>query len=198
MPEIDLIPAVWRARRRARRQLRQGGLVITALVLGIGATRVGLELSTRSERNAVQNIQAARRDGEREAARLTALLARRSELQHQQALIDTLRGGGLVSDVLQPLDRALDDKLWFDELQFSRTIALPQPGSPSALAESSLGIRGKATDTAAVGRFMDALAQRGPCLKPTLTPGEARRYTRFELVDFVVSCPLRPGPTGER
>ncbi|MBL8453900.1 MAG: hypothetical protein JNK97_14240 [Zoogloea sp.] len=197
MPEIDLIPATWRARRRARRSLRRGGLVITALVLGIGATRVGLELSTRSEQGAVQHIQAARRDGEREAARLTALLARRSELQHQQALIDTLRGGRLVGDVLQPLDRALDDGLWFDELQFFHPTTLPQPGSPPAVAESSLGIRGKATDTAAVGRFMDALAQRGPCLKPALTPGETRRYTRFELVDFVVSCPLRPGPAGE-
>lgn len=197
MPEIDLIPAAWRAQRQARRNLHRGGLVIAAMVLGIGAARIGLELSTRSEQAAVQHIQAARRDGDREAARLTALLARRNELQHQQALITTLRGHSLVSDVLQPLDRALDESLWLDELQFSRPTVLPQPGSQPATIERSLGMRGKAADAAAVGRFVDTLAQRGPCLKPALAPGDTRRYTRFELVEFAVSCPLRPSPAGD-
>lgn len=69
MPEIDLIPATWRAQRQARRNLRRGGLVIAALVLGIGAARIGLELSARNEQAAVQHIQAARRDGDREIGR---------------------------------------------------------------------------------------------------------------------------------
>lgn len=197
MPEIDLIPASWRAQRQARRNLQRGSLVIVALALGIGAARIGLELSARNEKAAVQHIQAARRDGDREAARLTALLAHHSELQHQQALIDTLRGRALVSDVLQPLDRALDESIWFDELQFSNPTVLPQAGSPAPATERSLGIRGKATDAAAVGRLVDALALRGPCLKPALVPGDTRRYTRFELVEFAVSCPLRPSPAGD-
>lgn len=196
MPEIDLIPAAWRAQRKARRTLRRAALTVAGLVIGIGAVRVGLEVSTRHAQSAVQALQAARRDGDRETARLSALQARHAELERQEALIATLRGPGLVSGVLQPLDLALEDGLWFDELQYSRPTLLPPPGSPPPATDSSLGIRGKASDAAAVGRFVDALASRGPCQKPTLAPGEARRYTRFELVEFAVSCPLRPAAGG--
>jgi len=196
VPEIDLIPASWRAQRKARRTLRGAAVAMAGLVIGIGAARIGLEVSTRNEQAAVQAIQATRRDGDREAARLSALQARHAELQRQEALIATLRGPGLVGSVLQPLDRALEDGLWFDDLQYARPTLLPQPGSPPPTTESSLGIRGKASDAATVGRFVDALASRGPCLKPALAPGEARRYTRFELVEFAVSCPLRPTGTG--
>lgn len=196
MPEIDLIPASWRARQHARRSLRRGAAAIAGLIIGIGAARIGLELSTRTEQAAVQEIQGARRDADREAARLIALQARHTELQRQDALIAALRGPSLLREVLQPLDRALEDGLWFDELQFAHPSLLPQPGSPPPIIERSLGMRGKATDAATVGRFVDALASRGPCLKPALTPGETRRYTRFELVEFTVSCPLRPTTAG--
>ncbi|MBK7846309.1 MAG: hypothetical protein IPJ73_02490 [Zoogloea sp.] len=109
MPEIDLIPASWRAQRKARRTLRGAAVAMAGLVIGIGAARIGLEVSTRNEQAAVQAIQATRRDGDREAARLSALQARHAELQRQEALIATLRGPGLVGSVLQPLDRALEE-----------------------------------------------------------------------------------------
>ena len=91
MPEIDLIPASWRAQRKARRTLRGAAVAMAGLVIGIGAARIGLEVSTRNEQAAVQAIQATRRDGDREAARLSALQARHAELQRQEALIATLR-----------------------------------------------------------------------------------------------------------
>jgi hypothetical protein len=194
VPEIDLIPASWRAQRNARRTLRGAAVAMAGLVIGIGAARIGLEVSTRNEQAAVQAIQATRRDGDREAARLSALQARHAELQRQEVLIATLRGPGLVGSVLQPLDRALEDGLWFDELQYARPTLLPQPGSPPT-TESSLGIRGKASDAATVG----ALWMPWPAAVPASSPRSPRRGPPLHPLrtgGVRGELPLRPAGTG--
>lgn len=193
MAEIDLIPASWRAARRARGHLRLSGLAIAGILVGLVAGRIGLELSTRNALATVQQMQAARRDTEREAARVTALESRLAELQRQQALVTTLRGEGMVGRSLLPIDRALEADIWFDELGYARQAVPPQPGnSAPPPIEASLQIRGKAPSAAAISRFNDALASQGPCARPTLTPGDTKRYTRFELLEFTIVCPLRP------
>lgn len=193
MAEIDLIPASWRAARRARRHLRLSGLAIAGILAGLIAGRIGLELSTRNALASVQQLQAARRDTERENARITTLESRLAERQRQQALVTTLRGEGMVGRALLPLDRALDADIWFDELSYARQAVLPQPGNSTPQPiEASLQIRGRAPHAAAISRFNDALASQGPCASPTLTPGDTKRYTRFELLEFTITCPLRP------
>ncbi len=192
MPDVDLIPASWRAEQRMRRHLKGGAIAIAGVVLAILGGRIWLELSLRTEQAAVQQIQGARRDGEREAARLADLQSRVAENHRQQTLIASLRGTGPLAQALLPLDRALDDNIWFDELHYARQAILPQPGNPALPpAEASLSLRGKAPDAAAIGRFADALVAQGPCSKPQLVPGAVKRYTRFELVEFSVNCPLK-------
>lgn len=193
MAEIDLIPASWRAARRAHRRLRLSGLAIAGILAGLVAGRIGLELSTRNAQATVQQMQAARRDTEREDARITALESRLAELQRQQALVTTLRGEGVVGRALLPLDRALDADIWFDELGYARQAVPPQPGSSAPPPiEASLQIRGKAPNAAVISRFNDALASQRVCASTTLTPGDTKRYTRFELLEFTITCPLRP------
>lgn len=197
MADVDLIPASWRAERRMRHHLQGGAIAIASVVLAILAGRIWLELSLREEQAAVQQIQGARRDGEREAAHLADLHGRVAESRRQQSLIASLRGTGPFADALQPLDQALDDTIWFDELHYARQAILPQPGNPAPPpAEASLSLRGKAPDAAGIGRFADALVARGPCIKPQLVPGAAKHYTRFELVEFSLSCPLKAAAGG--
>lgn len=192
MPDVDLIPASWRAEQRMRRNIKGGAIAIAGVILAILAGRIWLELSLRAEHTAVLQIQGARRDGEREAARLADLQGRVAESRRQQTLIASLRGTGPFAHALQPLDQALDDSIWFDELHYARQAILPQPGNPvPPPVQASLSLRGKAPDAAGIGRFAEALVARGPCIKPQLVPGVVKRYTRFELVEFSVSCPLK-------
>lgn len=190
MADIDLIPASWRAEQRARRTLRGGVIAVGCAIAAVAALRIGLELGNRSATTALQTLQAQRRDSERTVARLTALNARVDEARELSRKIAALRGPDVVGGVLVPIDDALGESVWFDELIYTRIPALPQPGSPIAPADASLAIHGKAPDPATIGAFAEALASAGPCAKPRLVPGNVKQYNRFELMEFALSCPL--------
>lgn len=190
MADIDLIPASWRAEQRARRTLRGGVIAVGCAIAAVAAVRIGLELGNRSATTALQTLQAQRRDSERTVARLTALNARVDEARELSRKIAALRGPDVVGGVLVPIDEALGESVWFDELIYTRIPALPQPGSPIAPADASLAIHGKAPDPATIGEFAEALASAGTCAKPRLVPGTVKQYNRFELMEFALSCPL--------
>jgi len=190
MADIDLIPASWRAEQRARRTLRGGVIAVGCAIAAVAALRIGLELGNRSATTALQTLQAQRRDSERTVARLTALNARVDEARELSRKIAALRGPDVVGGVLVPIDDALGESVWFDELIYTRIPALPQPGTPIAPADASLAIHGKAPDPATIGAFAEALASAGPCAKPRLVPGNVKQYNRFELMEFALSCPL--------
>lgn len=196
MADIDLIPASWRAEQRARRTLRGALVAVGCAVAAVAAVRVGLELASRQAAAALQAQHAQRRDSERTQARLAALNARADEARELSRRIAALRGPDVVGGVLLPIDRALGDAVWFDELIYARLPALPQPGAPVAPAEASLAIRGKAPDPATIGEFAETLGSAGPCVKPRLVPGNVKQYNRFELMEFSLNCPLSPQPGG--
>jgi hypothetical protein len=123
-------------------------------------------------------------------ARLTALNARADEARELSRKIAALRGPDVVGGVLVPIDQALGESVWFDELIYTRIPALPQPGTPIAPADASLAIHGKAPDPATIGEFAEALGSTGPCAKPRLVPGNVKQYNRFELMEFALNCPL--------
>lgn len=130
MADIDLIPASWRAEQRARRTLA-AGLVATACAIGgVAIGRVGLELATRRDDASLNAQLTQRRDSERTAARLTALSARLDEARALQTRIVTQRGGRVVDGLLLPLDSALGDDIWFDELDMARQPAPPRRAPP--------------------------------------------------------------------
>lgn len=194
MADIDLIPASWRAEQRARRTLA-AGLVATACAIGgVAIGRVGLELATRRDDASLNAQLTQRRDSERTAAHLTALSARLDEARALQTRIVTQRGGRVVDGVLLPLDSALGDDIWFDELDIARQPAPPQAGAPTPPPETVLSLRGKAPDAAAIGDFAERLGHTGRCAKPRLVPGTVKRYTRLELLEFSLSCPVPPEP----
>ncbi len=190
MADIDLIPASWRAEQRARRTLRGGLVAVGCAIAAVAAVRIGLEITNRQATTALQTLQAQRRDSERIVARLTALNARVDEARELSRKIAALRGPDVVGGVLVPIDQALGESVWFDELIYTRIPALPQPGTPIAPADASLAIHGKAPDPATIGAFAEALGSAGPCAKPRLVPGNVKQYNRFELMEFALNCPL--------
>lgn len=190
MADIDLIPASWRTEQRARRTLRGGLVAVGCAIAAVAAVRIGLEITNRQATTALQTLQAQRRDSERIVARLTALNARVDEARELSRKIAALRGPDVVGGVLVPIDQALGESVWFDELIYTRIPALPQPGTPIAPADASLAIHGKAPDPATIGEFAEALGSTGPCAKPRLVPGNVKQYNRFELMEFALNCPL--------
>lgn len=161
MADIDLIPASWRAEQRARRTLRGGLVAVGCAIAAVAAVRIGLEIANRQATTALQTLQAQRRDSERIVARLTALNARVDEARELSRKVAALRGPDVVSGVLVPIDAALGESIWFDELIYTRIPALPQPGTPIAPAEASLAIRGKAPATSRSTRMSRARSSRG-------------------------------------
>lgn len=196
MADIDLIPASWRAEQRARRVVAVGLVAAGCAIVGVAIGRIGLELAIRHDDASLNAQHVQRRDSERTAARLTALSARLDEARTLQTRIATQRGGHVVEGVLLPVDQALTDQIWFDELIVAQQAAPPQTGAPQPQPEAALTLRGKAPDAAAIGDFAERLSHSGRCAKPRLVPGTVKRYTRLELLEFSLSCPVPPQQGG--
>ena len=103
--------------------------------------------------------------------------ARRDTLAENVNALATLRGAGEVAALARLLDGALNDRVWFEQLRFTRSQELLQAAPPSPLPPGTVQLRvpesgavqawrlntqvdidGRALDNAAMTSFLAALA----------------------------------------
>jgi Tfp pilus assembly protein PilN len=148
MADIDMIPRSYHDSVRARRALRSYGMALSALLLA-GALAAGL-LHWRLAVQTPQLEQLRSRTAEAEAlrTRFAASAARQGALEQDAAALVALRGAGGIARMAEALDMALNDKVWFDSLRFTRTEELLRAPLPSPLPAGTLVTRA-ATPSAA-------------------------------------------------
>lgn len=174
MADIDMIPRSYREGLRVRRTLAAYGAALgLLLVAGLGTSafvrwRLALE-TPRLEQARAGTLQA---DALR--TRLTHAQLRKDGLAEGVAALAALRGAGEAEALARLLDRALNERVWFERLRFSRSQEQLQP-APSPLPPeaaqvqvqvraqawrlgSHLEIDGRALDNAAMTSFLAQLA----------------------------------------
>jgi Tfp pilus assembly protein PilN len=182
MADIDMIPRSYREALRVRRTLAAyGGALALLLAAGAaGAVLLRWRLAVETPRLALLRADAGQADAMR------TLLAKAQE--HKDALaqdagaLAALRGAGEVAALAKTLDGAINDKVWFDQLRFSRSQELLREAPPSPLPPgtvqartlpgtagaagavqawrlaSHLEIAGQASDNPAMSSFLAALS----------------------------------------
>jgi len=177
MADIDMIPRSYREGLRARHTLKlYGAALAVLLVAGAGASallRWRLSLETpRLEQDRAASAQASAM-----RTQLAGAQARKDLLAENVASLATLRGAGEVDALAAALNRALNDKVWFEQLRFTRSQELlqaaPPPPLPAGTVQarapqtgavqawrvgSHVEIAGRALDNDAMTSFLSALA----------------------------------------
>lgn len=215
MADIDMIPRSYRDGLRAQRALRGYSVALAVLLLG-GAVAAGvLHWRLAVETPRLDQLRALTAQAEQLRVRLGATITRKNALDQDAHALAALRGTGSIARLAGALDGALNDKVWFDTLHYSRTEELLKPPLPSPLPSGTLETRaslqpntvlgpqtwllsrhidigGQALDHAALGTFLAALSTNPALadvrfLKSGAAPGDGP-----ELVAFSVTGAMAP------
>lgn len=220
MADIDMIPRSYRDGLRAQRALRSYSLALAALLVG-GAAAAGL-LHWRLAVDTPRLEQLRTRTAEAEAlrARLNATIVRKNALDQDAKALSALRGTGSIARLALALDGALNDRVWFDTLHYSRTEELLKAPLPSPLPSGTLETRaslqpnavpgpqtwllsrhveigGQAMDHAALSAFLAALSTNPVLadvrfLKSSATPGEGPEPVAFSVTGALAPTAGKP------
>ena len=172
MTEIDMIPQSYREQLRVRLWGRNFLAAIAVLVVLIVTAEVWLIVTLSVQKPKLELLQRGRTAVAAQLAAVEALRARKSEAEKNRSVLADLRGGPSVEQISGTIDRAINDGVWFDQLQFVRSADYAAPkADPAASAPSGddvavgakrplnqLEIRGRAVSHSALAEFAKNLA----------------------------------------
>lgn len=146
-----MIPRSYRDGLRVQRALRAYGLGLGALLLAgtIAASVLHWRLAVETPR--LEQLRTRTAQAEALRVRLATTIARKGTLDQDAQALAALRGSGGVAALADALDAALNDKVWFDTLRFSRTEELLHAPLPVPLPAGALTTRASIKPNAAPG-----------------------------------------------
>ena len=205
---VDLIPADYRRSQRVQRQLRSLGWTCLGLLVALGLGAAGLAHYLDKERAALARFKHLQAQAHAQQNRLNELKTQRDLASRHVQALDTLRGSASVGRLFSAVDAALNGRIWFQELAYSRaneTFGQPTAaGTPATVAPNGnrgaatpaagarplreqADIRGVALDHAALAEFIRQLAARPGVNEVRLLDTRARNYPNLQVVDFQVA-----------
>jgi Tfp pilus assembly protein PilN len=210
---VDLIPEEYRRAVRVRRLIGRFGWSCCAIVAAVAAASGGLAYAIGQERAALARYKQLQAQSRAQQARLTEVMARRDNAQRQLQVLESLRGDASIAAIIGAVDAALDDRIWFQELTFSRAgeaaerkaeageagyfivaakdkrgDARPEGGAWRARERAE--IRGLARDHAALAEFIKRLGGQPEVKQVKLLDTSARSYPGVQVVSFQLAALL--------
>jgi Tfp pilus assembly protein PilN len=141
MADIDMIPRSYREALRARRTLANYGATL-ALVLVAGAAGAGwLRWRLAVEAPRLDQLRSASAQADAMRAQVATAQQRKNGLRQASQALAALRGSGALARLSDAVDGALNDRVWFAQLAFSRTQELLRDPLPSPLPDGTVQIQ---------------------------------------------------------
>lgn len=205
MTDVNLIPADYLEQRRIRCWLRRFGLALVALAALTLAGRAWLALRLPEERRTANQMREQVKLTLVRQSQMSELDARKKLLEYRLATLHTLRDDAPWVAMFQAIDHAYNNKLWFDELTFARSLQTDSaPLATRVIAQAGRGeeqatlprvvygfdIKGHALDHAALGEFMRTISEQPTVGVVRLTDTGLRKYSTMEVVDFGLAATL--------
>ena len=133
--DVDLIPAGYAKAHLVRRRVRQLLIACVSVFVVVGVARLALNLAMSSERTAIARLEKEGQISKLSRAEADKFRQQKLLAENQLAELDELRGRDRLRLLLQAIDAAYSDSVWFDELRFSRRDPVPHvpTGSMSSL-----------------------------------------------------------------
>ena len=201
MSEFNLVPDDYAREHTLRRRLRQAlvGLVALACVLVVARATLGFLIA--GERHQLSQLQAKKKLWQENKAKTDKYTAEAAATEKLLAALDDLRGREHLRFLLEAVDGAHVDQVWFDEIRFYRREPLPiaAPGAAKvagaaaaqkrALAvpqrlEQRVGMTGHAANHVMLAEFMRRLENQPAVAELTLLDTSPRNYPNMLIIDF--------------
>lgn len=182
MADIDLIPNEYRYWTWQLVCLQRCAIGFAVFVVVVMACYFTLTEHSKQYQQRLMELQAQQAVSQNQQQSLEALTSQNAELQRQWNLLNGLRGGLSVTDILRDIDKALaEEQVWFVDWQFSRAgemvgastvdndtgyfIVVQKNNSVDAGLEkwqikSHIKIKGEAIDHVAFSDFVQRLLRR--------------------------------------
>lgn len=178
MADMDMIPRSYREALRVRRTLFAYGAALAVVLAGGAAAAGWLHWRLAAEGSRLDALRAASASAESIRGRISAARQHRQALVQASEALAALRASGTVARLSDSLDGALNERVWFTQLRFSRSHELLPAAPPGPLAHgtlltrgagaangaveywrlgSNVEIAGQASDHAALAQFLGAL-----------------------------------------
>lgn len=188
MADVDLIPADYAKVRRVERRVRQLLIACVVVVAVVGAVRLALSMAISFERLSIVRLEAEGQTITRSKAEADDYRRQKLLAEKQLAELDELRGRDRLRLLLQAIDAAYSDSIWFDELHFFRSdqVAAGRTSSLPGGAHSDIIVL-PATSVVALGvaSAPTRMEQRAQIV------GHAMNHTR--LAEFMRGMSSQPG-----
>jgi hypothetical protein len=216
MSEIDLIPAVYRQRRRFVRWLKTAVICLVLASTLIGSAFAVLKAEADKLDEGLRLLQLRKDISAQRRGELEGLNATRQDLNQQLELLSGLRSGAAAVQMFTTMDQALGGgDVWFTNWAFRRagTPAGAQPDAVHAgyfvvvndaksaqaetwMIETQMKIDGEAVDHAALSSFVSNLIEQPEIQDVRVVRTETIVVQERPLVRFSLDVVVAPGAPG--
>lgn len=209
MSEVDLIPAEY---RRYRRLLKDGTrflVLLGALLLVIGSSRLWLQRMLDDQRDGIERLKAGEMAILDQRRTLEDLRKKEADLSSRLKVLEDLRGGPPAEKVFLLVDRAMEEKAWFTRWKFLRPgreaessrqgrnsyfIVVPEGQRKSAGAsgedKTRMEIKGMALSHSALASFVRRLLRENEVEDVRVVDTAPRSYGFGDAVSYEVEVSL--------
>jgi len=206
MPDIDLIPNNYRYWLWQLRLLKGVAITIVLLVVIAVAGYGGVTYLVKEKKLELAQLQKEKAISTFQRESWQQLNDQKTELERQWGLLNGLRGGTTVRDILMMIDRAIvAGELWFVDWQFARSgvavaaheqtqergyfIVVPRDRADSHEGEAweiqtHLKIRGRALNHAALSSFVSRLLEQPKIFDVRILQTTQARNGNVSVVEF--------------
>ncbi|GEM_PF-2801344 len=209
MGNINLIPDDYRQDIGLRRLLRNFMLVCVMAIVGVLSAKALLSYLTWRENAQVVILEQREQASEQTKFKAEEYRQKIQMTEQQLAALNILRGGDQVLVLLQAVDKAYSECIWFDRLHFMRgntksasetstqnesTSVVASPDSQASTTDieinNAVEIVGHALSHSTLADFMKKLGNATHVADLRLIDTGTRSYTTVEVVDFNMALQL--------
>lgn len=216
MREIDMIPVSYHERQQLKGWCYKAMAAFGILLIAIVLSRYYVTDQSQRIDARIAGLQMDKSFNLQQQKKYNDLLAEKERLQKNLEILDGLRGGPAVREILQVIDRVLDGTVWFNQWTFTRAgeitevkpqsvqtgffIIVPQNTAGNSKQQAwklntHMELKGQTLDHVSLSRFVRKLIEQPEIEDAQVINTALRKYTDFQAVDFnlIVIVNNRPG-----
>lgn len=206
MGNINLIPDDYRQDIGLRKLLRNFMLACILTIAGVFSVKALLSYFIWRENVEVVKLEQLEQASEQTKTKTEEFRQKKQVTEQQLAALNTLRGGDQVLVLLQSVDNAYIEGVWFDRLHFMRQStaeALPKNDNSGTVVlldsqktqglevNNGVEIVGHALSHSMLAEFMKKLGSATNVADLRLIDTGTRSYTTVEVVDFNLALQIK-------
>lgn len=203
--DIDLIPASYKERLKIQHWCHIFFVAVGVIFVVTGLLRFSLGSKNKTIQTTISTLQRDKSFNLEQLQKYNDLLTVERQLQKKLEILDGLRGGPPIRQILMVIDRVLNGNVWFLQWSFKRAgeitdvqpetvqtgyfIIIPQENSQNGKQQTwklntHMEINGQARDHSSFSTFVQDLLKQPEINDIKVVNTQVRSYVDTQVIDF--------------